>query len=69
MITIEMDKASDAVDIILDAQGVDEMITYLNFIKDKKDHMHLCVGNELGDSSITKGSELVKFVTLIYSDE
>lgn len=47
MIQFEIDNSLKSLEIYLDTRGVEELITYLNFIKDKHEHMHLIVGNEL----------------------
>lgn len=39
--------AIEQVEIIADEQGIDELISYLNYIKVNKDHMHLTIGSEL----------------------
>lgn len=49
MITIQGFKNSkNSIFILLDADGINEMIDYLNFIKDTESSMHLIEGNELG---------------------
>lgn len=37
----------DQVEIVADESGIDELISYLEDIKNDKDHMHLILGNEL----------------------
>ena len=47
MIAIKGFKESkDSIFIVLDTEGIDELIDYLNFIKNESS-MHLNVGNEL----------------------
>ena len=40
-------KAPEQIEIVADAAGIDELISYLESIKREKDHMHLLIGNEL----------------------
>jgi len=40
-------KAPEQIEIVADAAGIDELISYLEGIKRDKDHMHLLIGNEL----------------------
>ena len=40
--------APEQIEIVADAAGIDDLISYLEGIKRDKDHMHLLVGNELG---------------------
>lgn len=48
MIAIQGFKSSkDSVFLILDLKGINEMIEYLNFLKEKDSSMHLNQGNEL----------------------
>jgi hypothetical protein len=66
MITFEIDSSKEGVEIYLDANGVDELIRYLNFIKNNQDHCHLVVGNELEDKLNQDDNKIVKHVKLIY---
>ncbi len=65
MITIESDKKSDGIEIFLDREGVDELIDYLQFIKNENETFHLTVGNELSEEPI-KGGYCVKHVKLYF---
>lgn len=47
MITIQSFIKNDSITIFLDNEGIDEMISYLNFIKNKDTSFHLSEGNEL----------------------
>jgi hypothetical protein len=48
--------APNAIDIIADDLGIDELIHYLNSIKRNKDHMHLTIGTELDSYPINNGT-------------
>lgn len=43
-------KSKDSIYLIFDRKGIDEMIDYLNFIKNESS-MHLIEGNELSSES------------------
>lgn len=47
MITIQGFIKNESITIFLDNDGIDEMISYLNFIRDKDCSFHLSEGNEL----------------------
>jgi len=68
MISIELDSTMESIAIYANAQGIDEVIRYLEFIKDKKDHIHLVVGNELSDNIIEKGDSLIRHLKLGFYD-
>jgi hypothetical protein len=49
MITIQAFKDyTHSIYIVFDKEGIDEMISYLNLIRDNDTSMHLNEGNELG---------------------
>jgi hypothetical protein len=53
MIAIQGYKNSNkSITILFDANGIDEFINYLNFIKSKDASMHLNIGNELADELV-----------------
>lgn len=64
--------AVEQLEIIVDDQGVDDLIDYLKYIKAKKDHMHLIIDAELDRYSIPKEKEenifYAKKVTIFYED-
>jgi hypothetical protein len=68
MITIEVDSSKEGIEIIVDSEGVDELIRYLLYIKKMKDHYHLLVGNELSEEIISSKNTLVKHAKLVYWD-
>jgi hypothetical protein len=39
--------APEQVEILLDSKGADELIQYLTFVRDGKDHMHLNIDSEI----------------------
>lgn len=72
MIAIQGYKESnDSIFLVFDTEGINEMIDYLNFIKDRDSSIHLTKGNEL--SSDTKEVEddmyLITHVKLINIDK
>ena len=62
----------EQLEIIVDEQGVDDLIDYLKYVKDKKDHMHLIIDTELDKYPIPKEKEgsifYAKKVTIFYED-
>lgn len=49
MLSFIIYKDSAQVEIVADSDGIDELISYLQEVKNDKDHMHLIEGNELYD--------------------
>ena len=49
MITIYRDSDFNGIEIVLDQDGVKELMSYLIFIRDEVDHVHLTAGNELSE--------------------
>ena len=47
MITIQSHIENTSITIFFDKEGIDEMIEFLNFIKNKDESLHLTIGNEL----------------------
>ena len=37
----------EQLEVIVDKQGIDELIEYLKFVKQSEDHIHLTLGTEL----------------------
>jgi hypothetical protein len=62
-------KSKDSIFIILDERGIDEMIDYLNFIKNESS-MHLNEGNELSSNmdDIDDDMYLVPHVKIVNVD-
>lgn len=66
MIKFEIDSSNEGIETYLDGIGVNELISYLDFIKRKQEHMHLVVGAELTESANPNSNINVKHVKLIY---
>lgn len=64
MIKFEFDKIG--VDILLDKEGVEELINYLQFIKLNEESIHLTAGNELNDDPSQNMNNNVKHVKIVY---
>lgn len=63
-------KSNDSIFIVLDNEGIDELINYLNFIKDVDSSIHLNEGNELvSDENIDKDMFYIPHVKLINLDK
>ena len=64
-------KSKDSIFLIFDNEGIDEMIDYLNFIKNSDSSMHLTEGNELSsdDSDIDGDMYLIPHVKIINIDK
>ncbi|WP_400191102.1 hypothetical protein [Hymenobacter sp. B81] len=65
-------QAPEQVEIVVDAVGIDELISYLESIKSQKDHMHLIIDSELDDyplsaEAVQRGVVSVKHVRLEYA--
>ena len=68
MIQFEIDKSKVGIEVLLDDNGVDELINYLNFIKSNQESFHLLAGNELNECKSQSENVLIKHVKLIYID-
>ena len=64
MIQFELDFSGKGVEVVLDSDGVDELISYLIYIKEKKEHFHLTAGNELTEDSARE--KLISHVKLAF---
>lgn len=64
-------KSKDSIFLILDLEGIDEMIEYLNFIKENDSSIHLNEGNELSSdiSDIDDGMYLIPHLKIINIDK
>ena len=69
MIAIELDEEREGIEIFVDEQGIDEMQRYLQFIRAKKDHMHLLAGGELSEILVNSQNERIKHAKLIYCED
>ena len=67
---ISYKRAHEQLEIIVDDKGIDELIDYLESVKEDKDHLHLTIGTELDDYDIPEGRENIlttaKKVTIYY---
>lgn len=50
---ITFEDSIEQVEILFDEEGVDELISYLNYVKNSKDHLHLNIDTELDPAEIT----------------
>ena len=66
MINFELDNTKEGLSIYLNKEGVDELIGYLNYIKEKEDHIHLIIGNELSENIIDQNNSLIRHVKIGY---
>lgn len=66
MISFELNSNKTGIDVFLDKDGVDELISYLNFIKKNDDHFHLLIGNELKETPMVETNTIIKQVNLMY---
>jgi hypothetical protein len=71
MITIQgFKKSKDSIFILLDNEGIEEMIGYLNFIKNQDSSIHLNEGNELiKDNDIDDDMYFVPHVKIVNIDK
>lgn len=64
--------APEEVEIVADASGIDDLIHYLQGIKDGQDHMHLIMDSEINDYPIPSERRnqivVVRQVRLEYAD-
>ncbi len=66
MISFELNSNQTGIDVFLDKDGVDELIEYLNFIKNNDEHFHLLIGHELEENPIEEANTIIKQVNLVY---
>lgn len=66
MIKFEIDNGKEGVEILVDTEGVDELINYLYFIKNNRESIHLVAGNELNEEASQNENEIIKHVKLVY---
>ncbi len=66
MISFEIDNSKEGIEILLNAEGVDELISYLQFIKSNQDSIHLVAGNELNEEPSQSENEIIKHVKIVY---
>lgn len=68
MIKAELVTGNEEIEILLDSNGIDELIDYLKSIKGENDHMYLVVGNELSEEPSEEGYTTIKHIKLIHID-
>lgn len=64
-------EAKEQIEIVADEQGIDDLILYLQVIKESKDHMHLVIDSEVNSYPISNpkaGVTVIKHVRLEYAD-
>lgn len=66
MIKFEIDNSKEGVEILLDNEGVDELISYLHFIKNNNESIHLTAGNELNEDISQTKNKVIKHVKLVH---
>jgi hypothetical protein len=66
LIKFEIDQNKQGLEILLDANGVDELISYLHYIKANNEHIHLTAGNELAEEESLNGNEVITHVKIVY---
>lgn len=69
MISFESEKSINNIYLLIDKEGIDDLIGYLNYIKHNNESFHLVLGNEIEENPIIKGNSAVGHVKLIYLDE
>lgn len=48
-------------EVLVDDQGIDDLISYLTNLKKDRDHMHLIMGNELNDYPLPEDRKEIVF--------
>jgi hypothetical protein len=66
MIKIEIDESKKGIEIILNSEGIEELIGYLQYIRNKNEHIHLTAGNELSEEKSLNGNEIISHLKLVY---
>lgn len=66
MIKVEIENSKKGIEIILNNDGISELINYLNFLRENKDDFHLSAGNELEEKPSQNGNDIITHVKLIY---
>lgn len=69
MITVQSFVKNDSIVIFLDNQGIDEMINYLKFIKNKDTSFHLSGGNELEETAFDEKLFVIPHVKILNVDK
>lgn len=63
---IKFEIENHGVDILLDNDGIEELMKYLQFIKTNDESIHLTAGNELSEDPSQNGKNIVKHVKIVY---
>ncbi|WP_417520299.1 hypothetical protein [Marinobacter sp.] len=66
MISVELDESNEGLEIYLDAEGVDELISYLTYVKANKESFHLTAGNELQENLANESNRGIKHAKLVF---
>jgi len=63
--------AKEQIEIVADEQGIDDLILYLQGIKEGRDHMHLIINSEIDSYPVSNPKTevtVIKHVRLEYAD-
>lgn len=66
MIKFELDCHKEGVEILLDTAGVEELISYLHYVKNNHESIHLIAGNELNEEASQNENAIIKHVKIVY---
>lgn len=66
MIQFEIDALSKGVELLLDSEGVDELVQYLEEIRRDRDHVHLIIGHELSSGPSESGLSIAQHVKIVF---
>lgn len=66
MIQFEIDAISRSVELLLDSEGVDELVRYLEEIRRDRDHIHLTIGHELSSGRSENGHTIAQHVKIVF---
>lgn len=69
MITVQSFVKNESITIFLDYAGINEMIDYLNFIKDRDVSFHLNEGNELNEVPFGDNMFVVPHIKILNVDK
>lgn len=66
MIKIEVDKQGKGIEMMLDAEGIEEMISFLNYIRENNESFHLAARNELAEGPPKISHATIAHAKMIY---
>mgnify|MGYP000856053773 FL=1 len=69
MINVQSFIKDDSIIIFFDNEGIDEMISYLNFIKNNDTSFHLNGGNELDENPFDEKMFVIPHIKIINPDK